>query len=314
MKEIFNKSFIESVASSDNTEFAAQMQEKILGLLSIAVEDLSSKVPFITTENVIVQPVNELFNGCVTPMSDYVYFLGINSPQMEFNCLHYRASFKKFKEKFIKAWYDSKKRKSKRRKRKEAEEMMTYSEFEPEKYNFDDLRHDLQIAFVENLSNTSIVYNMNDRLVIQGKDDFGSLSEIQIIPVIFSDDKYKYFISKRKGFLEIDMEERLLNFNMKYEIVGDNLLKVLKVFNNIFRTISKQSINQIFVESLLFNVPNELFEGENIYIVFRNIANYLNMTDFSKFVSIENKNEPIYKNKLTANSVGLFYKFIKKIN
>jgi len=312
LKDIFDRRFIENLANSDNTEFAVKMQENVVSVLSLAIENLSSKIPFITLENVIIQPVNEVFNGTVTPMSDYVYFLGINSPQLELNCTTYNPFFKKFKEKLIEAWRDTKKKKKKKKNRDD--EGKKYSEFEPEKYNMDSLRHDLQIALAENLSVTSIVYDINDRIIIQGKDDFGSISEIQIIPVIYSGEKFKYFINKRKGFLEINIEERLLNFNIKYESAGDNFYKILKIFNNIFRSISKQSINQVFVESLLYNIPDELYSEKEIYNVFKNIVNYLSMKNISDFVSIENKEEKIINSPLTKNSISIFYKFLRRLN
>lgn len=314
MKEVFDAKYIENIVSNDNIEFTEKLQEKVANLLSVAIEELSQRVPFISLENAILQPFNETFNGAFTPMSKYVYLLGINSPQLESNSLNRSFSFKKFRDRFIKAWYDSKRKKSKRRKKKEEEESHKYNEFDPTRYNLDNLRRDLQLAVAQNLSVTSIVYNSSDRLIIQGKDDFSSIAQIEIIPVIYDGEIFKYFISKRKGFMPVNIEERLLNFNIKNEMVGENFYKVLKIFNNLFKTITKESVNQIFVESLLYNIPNDLFVGDNIYNVVVNIINYLSMTDVSNFVSIENKKEKIFKTKLTGNSAAMFNRFMKNIN
>lgn len=313
MKETFDAKFIENIVNSDNSEFTESMQGKILNLLAVSINELSSKVPFITLDNTILQPLNETFNGAFTPMSKYIYFLGINSPQMEMNNLSRHFSFKKFWKKFVQAWHDSKKRKSKRRRRKEEAESHKYEEFEPEKYDFEAFRHDLQLAIAQNLSETSIVYNTSDRLIIQGKDDFGSIAQIEIIPVIFDGDIYKYFISKRKGYLKVNINERFANYNEKYKRVGENFFLVLKIFNNLFKNLTKESVNQIFVESLLYNIPDELYKGKDIYSVFKNIVNYLNMTDVSDFVSIENKSEKLFKSKVTSNSAIIYAKFIRNI-
>lgn len=314
MKETFDAKFIENIIANNNFEFIETLQGKVANLLSLAIEELSQRVPFISLENTILQPVNETFNGAFTPMSKYVYFLGINSPQLEVNSLNRSINFKKLRQRFVQAWYDTKRRKSKRRKKKEEEESHRYSEFEPGKYGLENLRRDLQLAMVKNLSVTSIVYNTSDRLIIQGKDDFSSVAQIEIIPVIYDGEIFKYFISKRKGFLPVNIEERLINFNIKSEIVGENFYNVLKIFNNLFKNITKENVNQIFVESLLYNVPNDLFVGDDVYQVVVNIINYLSMTDVSKFVSIENKKENIFKSKLTGNSAALFNRFMKNLN
>ena len=313
MRGNFDRRYIENLVSVKNNDYSDALQEKILNLVASAVEELSSRVPFISIENTIFQPFNETFNGAFTPMSKYIYLLGINSPQIEANSLNKSVNLKKIKQNFIDAWQNTKKRKSKRRKRKEEEESHKYTEFEPEKYNLESLRRDLQLAIAQYLGETSIVYNTSDRLIIQGKEDFGSISQIEIIPVIYDGDYFKYFVSKRKGYLNINMEERLINFNMKSEMVGENFFTILRVFNNLFRNVTKESLNQIFVESLLYNVPNELFEGKDIYQIVINILNYLSMTSVGDFVSIENKTEKIFKSKKTGNAAALYTKLMKSL-
>ena len=314
MKEIvLDEKFIKGIAESDSTEFNEGVQEKVYNLIELSIEGLSAIVPFVSVDNVALQPINETFNGAFTPMSKFIYFLGINSPQMEMNCLNKGVNFKKLKQNFIQAWHDTKRRKSKRRKKKEEEERHKYTEFEPEKYDLDSFRKDLQLEMVKNLSTSTIIYNSYDRIIIQGKEDFGSVSQIEIVPVIYDGETYKYFLSKKKGFLSINMNERLLNFNMKYEMAGENFFVMLKIFNNLYRNFTKESVNQIFLESLLYNIPNELYKANDIYVVFKNIINFLNMTNVADFVSIENKSEKIFKSKKTGNSAALFVKFMKKI-
>ena len=76
-KFLFDTKFVESLIKNDNQEFAETIQEKVVNLIALSIEDLSTRVPFISAENVILQPVNETFNGAITSMSKYVYFLGI---------------------------------------------------------------------------------------------------------------------------------------------------------------------------------------------------------------------------------------------
>lgn len=313
MKNILERKFIESLVKSENQDFAGAIQEKVINLVALSIENLATRVPFISIDNVILQPVNETFNGAITSMSKYVYFLGIDSPQMELNSLSYNPNFKKYKDRFIQAWHDTKRKKSRRRRQKEEEKSHQYVEFEPEKYNLEAFRRDLQLSLVENLSITSIVFNTTDRLIIQGKDDFGSTSQIEIIPTIYDGEYFKYFLGRRKGFVKINMDERLINFNIKYETAGKNFFLMIKLFNNLFKNLTKENVNQIFVESLLYNIPDEFYHEDDIYSIFIKIINYLNMTDVSEFVLIEDKSKKIFKSNITKGSAGLYNKFMKHI-
>lgn len=316
MKKIFDRKYIESIAKENDSLFSDKLNEVLLNVVSLAIEDLSKKIPFVTLDNCIIQPVNETFSGALTPMSKYMYLLGIGSPQLEANCVNYNGSFKKFKKRLAQAWRDSR-RKSKRKMKKEALkkslEGPKYEEFEPERYNIDSFKHDLQTAIVQHLSQTSLVYNTSDRLIIQGKDDFGSISQIEIIPVIYDGEVFKYFISKRKGFMKINMSERLLNFNIKYEAVGDNFLKELKIFNTLFKNVTKEIPSQFFLESLLYNVPDQMYQGKDLYQITVNIINYLNMANIEDFITTEDKSLKLFKSPLTRNSGMIFGKFMRNI-
>lgn len=316
MKKTFDRQYIENILKEKDNSFSDSISEMVYNIVSVAVDGLSHKVPFITPENVIIQPINEVFNGAITPMSKYVYYLGITSPQLEYNCLNYKDGWKKFKKRFETAWKNSRK-KSKRKLKKEILKKQlegpVYEEFEPERYNLESLRNDLQTAIAENLSTTSLVYNLGDRLVIQGKDDFGSISQIEIIPVIYDGEYFKYFINKKKGFINIDIDERLINFNIKLESVGENFIKIIKIFNNLFKNITKEIPNQFFVESLLYNVPDELYYGNDYYQITTNIINYLRMTSIENFVTIHDKKKKIFQSEMTKDSVVIYSKFIKNV-
>ncbi len=316
MKKLFDRKYIENILKENDTLFSEKLNESLVNVVSLAIEDLSTKIPFVTLENCIIQPVNETFSGALTPMSKYMYLLGIGSPQLEANCVNYSRSFQKFRKKLVQAWNDSR-RKSKRKMKKEALkkslEGPKFEEFEPERYNIESFKHDLQTALAQHLSETSIVYNTSDRLIIQGKDDFGSISQIELIPVIYDGEVFKYFISKRKGFMKINMKQRLLNFNIKFESVGENFLKELKIFNTLFKNITKEIPSQFFLESLLYNVPDQIYQGNDLYQITVNIINYLNMANMEDFVTTEDKSLKLFKSPLTKNSIILFSKFIKNI-
>lgn len=312
-----SRQLIESIAIADSTEFADEIEQKVSDLVSLAVEDLSHSIPFVSTENCVLQPVTENFNGALTPESDYVYFLGFLSPQIELNCLQYNDSWKKFKERVVVAWNNSKKPKKRKKKKKNQEEApVSNYDYVAEKYNLDALKDDLQRALVKNLTQTSIVYNNSMSLRVIGRDEFGPKTQIIIYPCLMEGDDYKFLISRKKGFYKLNFLKRAELINEKIERVGYEYLTMIKILNSLFRSTNRfgSTPNQIFIESLLYNVPDELYEGDDIYDMFIKIVNYLNLTDVSKFTSIANPELKINEDRLTKLNQVSFLKFLNSLN
>lgn len=313
-----SRQLIESIAVADNTQFAEELEGKVSNLVSLAVEDLSHSIPFVSLENCILQPVTENFNGALTPESDYVYFLGFASPQIELNCLQYNDSWKKFKERVVYAWNNSKKPKKRKKRKKNQEEVPLPASYEytTEKYNLDSLKSDLQLAFVKNLTQTSIVYNNEISLRVIGRDEFGPKTQITIYPCLLEGDNFKFLISRKKGFYSVNFTKRAELINEKIERVGYEYITMIKIFNSLFRSTNRfgSTPNQIFIESLLYNVPDELFSGDDIYDAFIKIVNYLNLTNVGNFVSIANPNLKINEDRLTKLNQVSFLKFLNSLD
>lgn len=305
------RSLIESIAAMDVSEFAQQTEDKVSALVSMAVQDMSKSLPFISVEKCILQPANETFNGAMTPESEFIYFLGLDSPQLEINCIQYNDSWKKFKERLRFAWTNSKKKKRKKKKNAVAEAPFIYQEG---KYNLSSLTDDLQVACVRHLMQTSIVYNQEKRLRIIGRDDFGAKTQIFIYPCLMQGDNFKFLISRKKGFFTINFTNRAKLIQEKAGKVGDNFAAMLKILNTLFRSVSSESPNQIFLESLLYNTPDELFEGDDIYDVFLKIVNYLNLTDTSEFCCILNPEMKISEDITTKYARTSFAKFLGSLD
>lgn len=315
MKTI-SKQLIESIAEMDNSEFVNDVEEKINSLVYLAVDDMSKSIPYVDVDKCVLQPVNEIFNGAITPESEFVYFLGFSSPQIEMNCLQYNDFWKKLKDRLLYAWNESKKSKKKKsRKKIEEAPKETAYEFNDARYNLEMLKADLQKAFVKNLTMTSIVYNYDNFIRIIGRDEFGIRTQIIIYPCLIEGNNFKFFINRKKGFYSINFEKRTELFIDKTSRVGDVFVKMIKIFNTLFRNSARTYImpNQIFIESLLYNTPDELFDGENIYDTFIKIVNFLNMTDINDFKSILDPNLTISQDKTTKNNQMIFLRFLRNL-
>ena len=57
-----SKQLIEMIANKDNSTFVKNINEKVNQILSQSIENLSIKVPYISLDNVVLQPINEIFN------------------------------------------------------------------------------------------------------------------------------------------------------------------------------------------------------------------------------------------------------------
>lgn len=77
--------------------------------------------------------------------------------------------------------------------------------------------------------------------------------------------------------------------------------------SNIY--LSKKTL---FVENLLYNVPNKFFKSEDFCEIFRNAVNYLNQCDIDSLFIPGTTEEMFGINQYYANSN--YYSFLKKIN
>ena len=313
-----SKSLIQSIASVDYSEFADNTESKVNALVSLAVEDMSYSIPFVSVQNCILQPANETFNGAITAESEFIYLLAFNSPQIEINCMQYNDWWKKFKERVVFAWNNCKRKKRRKTKKQQAaDQTVSQYEFDTEKYNLDALKEDLQKAFAKNLSQTSIVYNLDRYLRIIGRDDFGPKTQIFIYPCLMDDfGNYKIFINRKKGFYKLNFAKRAEIVNQKMQDVGENFVSMLKILNTLFRTSSRSGLgpNQIFLESLLCGVPDEFYIGTDIYQVFLKIVNYLNLTDVGNFKSVLNPELTISQDRATKLNQIAFTRFLNSLN
>jgi len=61
--ETLTRELIESILRVSNQDYVQATQEKVRGLVSLAVESLSTQIPYVNFNNVIFEPVNEALSG-----------------------------------------------------------------------------------------------------------------------------------------------------------------------------------------------------------------------------------------------------------
>lgn len=307
------RGLIESIVRNDNIEYIDAVDEKMKAIVSNAVEDLSKQISYVNLNNVILQPANELLNGAMTDNSKFVYFLAVDNAQIDLNTSRSSRFWKNLKNRIVYAWNNRKVKKkvSKRKKKQEEESLQEVKiSFDPANYNIYNLAEDLQTAIAKYMLPTTLLYLNDNRITVVGKEDFGSNTQIVLILVLYDGEKFKYFVNKKQGYISVDFSTRIQSLNEKIERVGGVFVDVLKILNVLYYDINNYMPNQIFMESVLYNCPDDLFEENEAYKTFVKIINYLSMHSMREFKSVENPENSIFKDKLCGNSASGFARLL----
>lgn len=313
-----SKQLIEMIANKDNVEYVKNINDKVNNLLSLTIESLAKKVSFISLDNVVLQPINEVFNNSLVDGSDFTYLLGVENAQLELNTIKKESFWKNFKKKLSELWKNRKyfKRKRKKKKKKKGDNPVEKPKFKTnfENYTILDLAEDLQSALCENLSETTIICLKKTRIEIIGKDDFGPNVKIVLQLVCSQQDQiFKYFVNAKKGFIDLNLPNRYGFLGEKQYMVGDNFTKMLKIFNGLFYNVNGYLPNQIFIESILCSCPDELFAGNDIYKVYLKIINFITLKTIRNIKSINEPSKTIITDVVCGNCGIAFNKMMQEL-
>lgn len=305
-----SKQLIEMIANKDNSNFAKTINEKVNEILSVSIENLSKKVSYISVDNVILQPANELFNTAFIDGSNYVYLLGIENAQLNLNTIKKESKWKSFKKNLIYFWQNrktfKKKKKRKKKKNESALQKKSNSIVDLTKYTILDLSEDLQQSISYCLSETSMIYLYKNCLQIVGKEDFGTNVKIIIYVTSYENEIFKHFVNNKKGYLDINFPNRYNFLTEKQHEIGESFTKMMKILNALFFNVNGYVPNQIFIESILCSCPKNLFEGEDIYKSYLKIINYLSVKTIRNIKSINDPSKTIHED-ITCGNCGIAF-------
>lgn len=313
------KELINSIANQDNKKFVKNVNKRVNESLALAIDNLSNKVSYINLKNVTLQPVNELLTDSFIDNSNCVYFLGIENAQLEMNTTRKMNIWRNLKERLKFAWenrklFNKRRRKKRRRKKVEtADNLENKVKFDPSKYSIYDLAEDMQYSICNYLIDTTVVTLVDNSLQIVGKEDFGSNTSIIVYLVNMTENKFKYYAGRKKGFIEIDINKRINAINNKINEIGENFIKMLKIFNSLFYNVNGYMPNQIFLESILINCPNDLFDKDDLYKAYIKIINYLSLTTIRNIKSLNDENKTINEDIVCGNCGIAFNKMLSAL-
>jgi len=298
MKSLLNREIIEGLNESNNDTFADNVTNTVYSLVSDAIEKISIKSPFVQLEKCNIIPVNEVYLGAFTQLSEYDYFLGVENTEIEFNSRVKKNWWKYLWREFKASWRIGRKKKYK--KNKKQEEIAAKTPITIEKYKISDLRKDLMYRIADQITETSMVYEFPYCVSLIGSDDFGTGVKINIYVTIYeaSTDTYKLYKPSKNKFISINFGQRYENLDKKFASCGQMFVNIAKIFNALYSKIYDKIPNQIVLESLLLNCPDSLYDKNDVYKTFVNVSNYIRIRNPKTFTSVCDSSKTLFDDPL----------------
>lgn len=308
---ILNSSIIKEFAKNvDNSSFD-QAYSKINQYINDALLIIKNRNPYISNYDIYI--ANEAFSEAEYYASTLDIFVVFNAVQIELN------QEKKKENRFIKGlkyfWqsfqdnffiFRSKKRRNKRYLKKVEKKVMSL-----EKYNVTTLYNDLLVQLSKQMYNKTELYIDRNKITIVGEEEFGL--PINIYPVFYVDDeKFKLYNIKTDNDIIIDFKDRFQNVEIKNIQTNDIYINQVRIFNNIYWNIFKQKPNQIFIESLIYSCPNNLFVDDVVETTI-NLVNYIKNNTMQNLKSICDETIDLFNEQLNTVDYQMALKFINKI-
>lgn len=308
---ILNSNIIKEFAKSvDNSSFN-QAYSKVNQYINDALSIIKNRNPYINNYDIFI--ANEAFSDAEFYASTLDIFIVFNAVQIELN------QEKNKENKFIKSikyfWqsfqdnffiFRSKKRKNNKYLKKVEKKVMLL-----EKYNVSTLYNDILVQLSKQMYNKTELYINSNKITIIGEEEFGL--PINIYPVFYVDEeKFKLYNIKTDKNIIIDFKDRFQNVEIKNLQTNYNYINQIRIFNNIYWNIFKQKPNQIFIESLVFSCPNNLFVNDVVETTI-NLVNYIKNNTMQNLKSICDETIDLFNEQLNTVDYQSALKFINKI-
>ncbi len=311
---ILDKNYIEQFAQPINPLYSQNVFNYVCEKFDFALKDIIKKSPVVSDYD--FKMVNECATQTETQSSSLDIFLSIKSPKLEMSVLKLNKNlFKKFFNKLKIAYYESKREKQEKKRRKKNKLnddnnniMLKKTDFSYDKYNINDFKKELLQNLVKYFSNGTILYTTDYGITLESKSELGMTVNVYI--VIENGKMYRIFNSSNFKLTSIDFGQRFANFEVKNYETNYNYQKAVRLFNSLFVNLMNYSLNQIYIESLLYNCPNKLFEGST-YEMFLKIFNYVTIESNLNCKSITNENINVLNDNLAKINIYDFNKFLK---
>lgn len=313
---IFNEGVVEEFSKPLSEEVATKAVAWTESVLVDILNEIKAKTSVVSS-NYEFALMGDFISGATTVNSEIDIYIAFKSPQLEFNSIKIvDKKLRQFWVKIKRAWELSKEeKKNKKRKKSKKQSKITIQEVEnipSNKYSIIDLKKDILNRLLKALDEKSFVYVNNKSLKIVSRENFGV--DINVYPVIASGDDYKLYNDYTAKFEEINFNQFKANLERKIRKAGETYIGITRVLKNMYFNINNYNPSPFFIESVLYNVPDDLFDGYSFYQVFIKVLNYLKNARPENFVSMLDKDKKLFSDKNIPESILSIRDLIKQID
>ncbi len=308
-KKIFDKSLINSLSEQLNPQYMSVAYDYVCNSLDKALQTISSKKPIINDYRYEI--VNECKNFAEGQNSTLDIFVEIKSPSLELYSFNTnKNSFRKILKGFSNAWKNSSKKKNKKKNKKAAAISQIPTD---DKYTMLSFKNELVGELAKYFSDETMLYINDNAIYIYSKDELGV--NINLYIVFGMEDEFRLFNTKTYNLIEINFKDRDINFEKKAVATNGKVVNILRILNGLYFQYTKKAMNQLFIESVLYNIPNKLYLNDDIYNVFLKIINYININiaNVISYKTILDESKTISDESLMNGWITSFIKFIKYV-
>ncbi|MBE7082559.1 MAG: hypothetical protein E7378_02630 [Clostridiales bacterium] len=310
--EVLNSNILDSFNAEVNlTAFnnAYSITEQVI---NEAMTKIMSRNPHIKDYNIYV--ANEVFTGAEFFNSTLDIFVALDAIQIELNYIKQKSnSFLRYLKHFFKQFKENftifKKKKNKQKKLiKQTEKQVS----KLQNYDVETFYMDLYVELSKLIYNQSKIALIKNHIKIIGDEEFGVPVNIYVLFNNNEGTHNLYNLSKAKKHV-FDFRARFDNLDGLNLYTESKATVQIRVLNNLYWNIMKSNPNQIFIESLIFDCPEELYV-ESDYQTSLNIINYLKNTSIKNIKSICDTNINLFEEKLNTTKYETALKFISNIH
>lgn len=281
----------------------------ISDVLEKAIGNIKQRNPYISDYDLFV--ANEIFSGREYYASSLDLFVVFDAVQIELNTTPKTENLFLKSLKLFWTTFKDNFRIFRSKKKKVNSEIKKIQEKALDLDNYDSkmLYSDLSIEIAQYLYNkTEILVNKNSITII-GDEELGI--QVNIYPVFkMEDDKYKMYNSNQPFI--IDFKDRFFNVGDMNSLTMDMFNTQIRIFNNLYWNVLRQKPNQIFIESLLFYCPIELYKDDILQTTI-NLINFIKNSTMQNIASICDPSISVFKDKLNTTTRENAVKFIRSL-
>lgn len=273
MKKLDIDSVLEFAKAQDVTQIATSYSF-LCNVLNESMQQISAtNLSIIPYESVSIFPINSYSNSSNTQVSELDMMISINSPQLELNSYKLVLSkWQKLNKDVKNAWANRNKKKKRKKKKRQLQTATKHEYYDDLPYNIMRVKNDLFEEIARRMSNLSIIYNQPYKIKVVANQELGLVYNVYLS--IQVGDLTKIWNPALNDFDVYDLKKLQNRIGEKSKKIGPNFLNVFRIFNNLYYVTNKRQPPIAMIESVMFSIPEELFEG-NQNDCFCSVINYI---------------------------------------